>query len=177
MCHDEIRHTQRFPHAPSSALSSLRRGTEGGSPGGADLSSLLLANGLEDSLLEAVESLESLNLQGQGGLPPLLPEKRRVTEGQAEAGSRSPSLSGFSSPHSSSNLSLITSSSTPDHLRGVSGAWSPGAGGWSLAVTRFQSAEAFNRKGFSLTHLVQESSTLNCSNPFQYVIYHDTDTS
>lgn len=50
--------------------------------GSSDLSSLLLGNGgLDRSLLEAVEGLGSLNLGGEGGLPPLLPEKRRWGEG------------------------------------------------------------------------------------------------
>ncbi|KAM4629871.1 tensin 3-2 [Polymixia lowei] len=94
-----------------------------------DLSLLLLGNGaLDHSLLEAVEGLGSLGLGlglGDGGLPPLLPEKRRGGEG-GELGSRSPSLSGFSSPHSGSSLS-IPFSMTPDPLRGLSGAPSPGA--------------------------------------------------
>lgn len=147
VCHDRLPNSQRSPHAshPSPSLSlsspnahsSPQRGLKGlaGSPGlhrdtdSTDLSSLLLGNGnLEHSLLEAVESLESLNLRGQGGLPPLLPEKRRGGEG-GELGSRSPSLSGFSSPHSSSSLSIqFSSPMTPDPLRGGSGAWSPGAG-------------------------------------------------
>ncbi|TMS20678.1 Tensin-3 [Larimichthys crocea] len=95
---------------------------------GADLSSLLLGNGgLEHSLLEAMEGLGSLNLGGHGGLPPLLPEKRRGGEGM-ELGSHSPSLSGFSSPHSGSSLSIpFSSPMTPDPLRGLSGAQSPGA--------------------------------------------------
>lgn len=100
-----------------------------------DLSSLLLGNGsLEHSLLEAMEGLGSLNLGGHGGLPPLLPEKRKVGEG-VELGSHSPSLSGFSSPHSGSSLSIpFSSSMTPDPLRGLSGAPSPGAGTLSQIV-------------------------------------------
>lgn len=96
----------------------------------ADLSLLLLGNGgLEHSLLEAVEGLESLNLGGgQQGPPPLLPEKRRGSESK-ERPSRSPSLSGFSSPRSGSSLSLpFSSPRTPDSLRGVSGAPSPASG-------------------------------------------------
>lgn len=95
-----------------------------------DLSLLLLGNGgLEHSLLEAVEGLERLNLGGgQTGLPPLLPEKRRGSGGK-ERLSCSPSLSGVSSPRSGSSLSLPFSSPvTPDSLRRVSGAPSPGAG-------------------------------------------------
>ncbi|KAK9519731.1 hypothetical protein VZT92_022440 [Zoarces viviparus] len=120
------------PNAHSSPRGALR-GLGGGSgvrreTDSADLSSLLLGNGgLEHSLLEAMEGLGSLNLGGDGGLPPLLPEKRRGGEG-GELGSRSPSLSGFSSPHSGSSLSIPFSSSvTPDPLRGLSGAPSPGA--------------------------------------------------
>ncbi|XP_037325302.2 si:ch211-191a24.3 isoform X1 [Pungitius pungitius] len=120
------------PNAHSSPRGGLR-GLGGGSGArretdSTDLSSLLLGNGgLERSLLEAVEGLGSLNLGGEGGLPPLLPEKRRWGEGW-EVGSRSPSLSGFSSPHSGSSVSIpFSSSMTPDSLRGPSGAPSPGA--------------------------------------------------
>ncbi|XP_069377491.1 si:ch211-191a24.3 isoform X2 [Paralichthys olivaceus] len=102
---------------------SVRRETD--SP---DLSSLLLGNGnLDHSLLEAMEGLGGLSLGGDGGLAPLLPEKRRWGEG-GDLGSRSPSLSGFSSPHSGSSISIpFSSSMTPDPLRGLSGAPSPGA--------------------------------------------------
>ncbi|XP_019133056.2 tensin-3 isoform X2 [Larimichthys crocea] len=121
------------PNAHSSPRGALK-GLGGGlgvhrtATDGADLSSLLLGNGgLEHSLLEAMEGLGSLNLGGHGGLPPLLPEKRRGGEGM-ELGSHSPSLSGFSSPHSGSSLSIpFSSPMTPDPLRGLSGAQSPGA--------------------------------------------------
>lgn len=95
-----------------------------------DLSSLLILGngGLDHILLEAVEGLGSLNLGGDGGLAPLLPEKKRAGEG-GELGSRSPSLSGFSSPHSDSSFNLrFSSSMTPDPLRGLTEAQSPGAG-------------------------------------------------
>ncbi|XP_028259366.1 tensin-3-like isoform X2 [Parambassis ranga] len=121
--------TPKAHSSPRGALKSLdgdagvHRGTDS-----TDLSSFLLGNGgLEHSLLEAVEGLGSLNLGGDGGLAPLLPEKRRGGDG-VELGSRSPSLSGFSSPHSGSSLSIpFSSSMTPDPLRGLSGAQSPGA--------------------------------------------------
>jgi len=71
---------------------------------------MLRNGGLEHSLLEAVEGLGSLNLGGDQGLAPLLPEKRRGGEG-GEISSHSPSLSGFSSPHSGSSLSIPFSSS------------------------------------------------------------------
>ncbi|KAM9530358.1 tensin-3-like [Salvelinus alpinus] len=100
-----------------------------------DLVSLLLGNGhlgLEDSLLEAVEGLGGLDLGlglGEGGLtglPPVLPEKRVP----GLAGSRSPSLSGLSSPHSGSSLSIpFPSAMTPAPFRGLS----PGGGGAPLS--------------------------------------------
>ncbi|XP_041790939.1 tensin-3 isoform X2 [Chelmon rostratus] len=120
------------PNAHSSPRGALK-GLGGGlgvhrETNSTDLSSLLLGNGsLEHSLLEAMEGLGSLNLGGHGGLPPLLPEKRKVGEG-IELGSHSPSVSGFSSPHSGSSLSIpFSSSMTPDPLRGLGGAPSPGA--------------------------------------------------
>uniref|UniRef100_A0A8K9X9K4 Tensin 3 n=1 Tax=Oncorhynchus mykiss TaxID=8022 RepID=A0A8K9X9K4_ONCMY len=99
-----------------------------------DIVSLLLGNGhlgLEDSLLEAVEGLGGLDLglglgeDGLTGLPPVLPEKRVP----GLAGSRSPSLSGLSSPHSGSSLSIpFPSAMTPAPFRGLS----PGGGGGPL---------------------------------------------
>uniref|UniRef100_A0A8P4K3K3 Tensin 3 n=1 Tax=Dicentrarchus labrax TaxID=13489 RepID=A0A8P4K3K3_DICLA len=118
--------TNHTPNAHSSPRGVLR-GLDGGlgvrrETDSTDLSSLLLGNGgLEHSLLEAMEGLGSLNLGGDRGLPPLLPEKRRLGEG-GELGSCSPSLSGFSSPHSGSSLSIpFSSPMTPDPLRGLSG--------------------------------------------------------
>ncbi|KAI3368120.1 hypothetical protein L3Q82_007852 [Scortum barcoo] len=125
-------HTDSTPNAHSSPRGA-QRGLGGGlwalrETDSTDLSSVLFGNGsLEHSLLEAVEGLGSLNIGGDGGLPPLLPEKRKGGEG-GELGSRSPSLSGFSSPHSGSSLSIpLSSPMTPDPLRGLSGAPSPGA--------------------------------------------------
>ncbi|XP_061594982.1 si:ch211-191a24.3 [Cololabis saira] len=123
------------PRDPVKGLGGL--GGLGGSPGvrrgtdATDFSSLLGNGDLEHSLLEAMEGLGSLNLGLDGrldlGVAPLLPEKRRVMEG-GDVGSRSPSLSGFSSPYSGSSISIPFSSSLSlDPLRGLSGASSPGA--------------------------------------------------
>ncbi|XP_034035278.1 tensin-3 [Thalassophryne amazonica] len=93
-----------------------------------NLSSLLGNGGLEHSLLEVMEDLGRLSLgSGDGILPPLLPEKRRAAEGR-ELGSRSPSFSGFSSPHSGSSLSIpLSPAVNSDPHRMHSGASSPGA--------------------------------------------------
>lgn len=136
--HDQIPNSESSPRRSAStpnASSSPRGGVTGRSGGlglhrdmdSTDLPLLLLGNGsLERSLLEAVEGLESLNLGGgQKGPPPVLPEKRRGGESRGRL-SHSSSLSGFSSPHSSSSLSLpFSPPMTPDSLRGVP---SPGAG-------------------------------------------------
>lgn len=78
--------------------------------------SRLFANGdLEHSLLEGLGGLGILG----GGHPPLLPQKKRG----AELGS----LSGFSSPHSGSSISLPFTSSTPEPPRGLNGTPTPGS--------------------------------------------------
>uniref|UniRef100_A0A672FK25 Tensin 3 n=1 Tax=Salarias fasciatus TaxID=181472 RepID=A0A672FK25_SALFA len=138
------------PNAHSSPRGPLKG--LGGSPAGVrremtdstDLSSLLLGNGgLEHSLLEAMEGLGSLNLGVDGGLAPLLPEKRRGGEG-GELGSRSPSLSGFSSPHSGSSFSIPFSSSVSlDPLRGLSGTPSPDFGNKQDTVKFVQDTSKF----------------------------------
>lgn len=71
-----------------------------------DLPSLLGNGGLERGLLEAMEGL--------GGMQPPLPEKRRISEGEHSLGSGSPALSGFSSPHSGSTISIPFPSVLPD---------------------------------------------------------------
>ncbi|XP_024919917.1 tensin-3-like isoform X3 [Cynoglossus semilaevis] len=117
------------PNAHSSPRGALKNAGAGErrTTDSTDLSSLLGNNGLDHSLLEAMEGLGELNLGGEGGLAPLLPEKRRWGE-VGEVGSRSPSLSGFSSPHSGSSVSIpFSSSMSSDPLRGLGGASSPGA--------------------------------------------------
>ncbi|XP_027876239.1 tensin-3 isoform X4 [Xiphophorus couchianus] len=46
--------------------------------------------------------------------PPLLPEKKRVSDGEHSLGTVSPALSGFSSPHSGSSLSIPFPNVLPD---------------------------------------------------------------
>ncbi|CAL8309182.1 unnamed protein product [Lota lota] len=101
-----------------------------GEMGESNLSSLSLGNGslLEHSLMEAMEGLGGLGFSlglgpDDGGLPPLLPEKRTGSKG-GELHSHSSSFSGFSSPHSGSSLSIPFSS--PEPLRGLSRTSSPG---------------------------------------------------
>ncbi|KAJ8279886.1 hypothetical protein COCON_G00069520 [Conger conger] len=86
---------------------------------GLDLSSLLEGGGLglERSLLAAVEGL--------GGAQPPLPEKKRVSESEQSLGSRSPSLSGFSSPHSGSSVSIPFPNTLPDFSTRILSASSP----------------------------------------------------
>uniref|UniRef100_A0A8C8JUV1 Tensin 3 n=1 Tax=Oncorhynchus tshawytscha TaxID=74940 RepID=A0A8C8JUV1_ONCTS len=53
-------------------------------------------------------------LQAQEALPPLLPEKRRESDGEHSLGTASPAPSGFSSPHSGSSLSIPFPNILPD---------------------------------------------------------------
>ncbi|KAG7488399.1 hypothetical protein MATL_G00034100 [Megalops atlanticus] len=92
-----------------------------GAGGSMDLSSLLDGTGLEHSLLAAVEGLGHMGL---GGQPPL-PEKKRVSESEHSQSSRSPSLSGFSSPHSGSTVSIPFPSNLPEFSSRILNASSP----------------------------------------------------
>ncbi|XP_048864422.1 tensin-3 isoform X1 [Brienomyrus brachyistius] len=111
------RFTPPYPGAselspPTPNYHSSPRGTPHGQGRGldeadaTDLPSLLGNGSLERSLLEAMESL--------GGMQPPLPEKRRISEGEHSLGSGSPALSGFSSPHSGSTISIPFPSVLPD---------------------------------------------------------------
>ncbi|XP_055007685.1 tensin-3 [Boleophthalmus pectinirostris] len=57
--------------------------------------------------------------------PPLLPEKKRVSDGEHSLGTASPALSGFSSPHSGSSLSIPFPNVLPDLSMQMSGNASP----------------------------------------------------
>lgn len=100
--------------------SSLGYGTEG--PNSA--SSLLLRNGnMDRELLTTVEGQNQSQLPQMQ--PPLLPEKKRTSDGEHSLGTASPSLSGFSSPHSGSSLSIPFPNVLPDLSAQMSGTASP----------------------------------------------------
>ncbi|XP_061696232.1 tensin-3-like isoform X2 [Syngnathoides biaculeatus] len=74
-------------------------------------SALVLGNGsLERDILASLDGNLSQTLQMQ---PPHLPEKKRVSDGE-HGGTASPALSGFSSPHSGSSLSIPFPNVLPD---------------------------------------------------------------
>lgn len=100
--------------------SSLGYGTEGPN----STSSLLLRNGSMDR--ELLTTVEGQNLSQLPQMqPPLLPEKKRTSDGEHSLGTASPSLSGFSSPHSGSSLSIPFPNVLPDLSAQMSGTASP----------------------------------------------------
>ncbi|XP_041957633.1 tensin-3-like [Alosa sapidissima] len=77
-------------------------------------------------LVEATQGLSAQLHQQPLHQPPLLPEKRRASDGEHSLGSASPALSGFSSPHSGSSLSIPFPSVLPEMQgRGTPGTSSP----------------------------------------------------
>uniref|UniRef100_A0A8C6WZ68 Tensin 3 n=1 Tax=Neogobius melanostomus TaxID=47308 RepID=A0A8C6WZ68_9GOBI len=73
----------------------------------------LLVNAVRDRNLQVV-------MEGHH-LPPLLPEKKRASDGEHSLGTASPALSGFSSPHSGSSLSIPFPNVLPDLSTQMSG--------------------------------------------------------
>lgn len=68
--------------------------------------------GIERDLLASTEGQHQSQIpQPQ---PPLLPEKKRASDGEHSLGTASPALSGFSSPHSGSSLSIPFPNVLPD---------------------------------------------------------------
>ncbi|XP_054889731.1 tensin-3-like [Poeciliopsis prolifica] len=68
--------------------------------------------GIDRDLLTSMDNQHQLQFpQTQ---PPLLPEKKRVSDGEHSLQSTSPALSGFSSPHSGSSLSIPFPNVLPD---------------------------------------------------------------
>uniref|UniRef100_I3JTF6 Tensin 3 n=1 Tax=Oreochromis niloticus TaxID=8128 RepID=I3JTF6_ORENI len=69
------------------------------------------------------------SMDGQNQLaqmqPPLLPEKKRASDGEHSLGTASPALSGFSSPHSGSSLSIPFPNILPDLSAQTPGTASP----------------------------------------------------
>lgn len=86
--------------------------------------SSLLRNGGMDR-----EHLTSMDGQNQSQLsqmhPPLLPEKKRASDGEHSLGTASPAHSGFSSPHSGSTLSIPFPNVLPDLSAQMPGTASP----------------------------------------------------
>ncbi|XP_037643796.1 tensin-3-like isoform X2 [Sebastes umbrosus] len=68
--------------------------------------------GMDRELLPSVDGQNQLQLPQM--LPPLLPEKKRASDGEHSLGTASPALSGFSSPHSGSSLSIPFPNVLPD---------------------------------------------------------------
>ncbi|XP_033993684.1 LOW QUALITY PROTEIN: tensin-3-like [Trematomus bernacchii] len=84
----------------------------------------LLGNGGMD--LELLTSMDGQNqLQLPQMQPPLLPEKKRASDGDHSLGTASPALSGFSSPHSGSSLSIPFPNVLPDLSAQTLGTASP----------------------------------------------------
>ncbi|KAJ8376857.1 hypothetical protein SKAU_G00074370 [Synaphobranchus kaupii] len=123
-CHSSPRRGLRSQGKASLSQPSFEEQEDSGlGPAHLDLSSLLEGAGLERSLLAAVEGLGHMGLAG--AQPPLLPEKKRASEGEQSLGSRSPSLSGFSSPHSGSTISIPFPNTLPDFSSRILSASSP----------------------------------------------------
>ncbi|KAJ8012137.1 hypothetical protein DPEC_G00065550 [Dallia pectoralis] len=78
-------------------------------PGNEGMERGLLMSGSADS-----QSTIRNQLQALQGLPPLLPEKRRASDGELSMGTASPAPSGFSSPHSSRSFSIPFPNILPD---------------------------------------------------------------
>ncbi|KAK5919602.1 hypothetical protein CgunFtcFv8_023478 [Champsocephalus gunnari] len=90
----------------------------------ANTTSNLLGNGGMD--LELLTSMDGQNqLQLPQMQPPLLPEKKRASDGDHSLGTSSPAPSGFSSPHSGSSLSIPFPNVLPDLSAQTLGTASP----------------------------------------------------
>lgn len=75
------------------------------------------------------DHLTSIEGQSQSQMPqvqpPLLPEKKRASDGEHSLGTASPALSGFSSPHSGSSVSIPFPNVLPDLSSQTPGTPSP----------------------------------------------------
>ncbi|KAM7379393.1 hypothetical protein PAMP_004949 [Pampus punctatissimus] len=87
-------------------------------------SSLLGNGGIERDLLNSMDGNQNQSQPTQMQ-PPLLPEKKRASDGEHSLGTASPALSGFSSPHSGSSLSIPFPNVLPDLSSQMPGTASP----------------------------------------------------
>lgn len=86
-------------------------------------SSLLGNGGMDRDLMMSIDrQIQSHTPQVQ---PPLLPEKKRASDGEHSLGTASPAPSGFSSPHSGSSVSIPFPNVLPDLSSQTSGTASP----------------------------------------------------
>ncbi|XP_008298604.1 tensin-3 isoform X1 [Stegastes partitus] len=79
--------------------------------------------GIDRDLLSSMDGQNQL--QTPQIQPPLLPEKKRASDGDHSLGTASPALSGFSSPHSGSSLSIPFPNVLPDLSAQTPGTASP----------------------------------------------------
>ncbi|XP_068196439.1 tensin-3-like isoform X2 [Antennarius striatus] len=86
--------------------------------------SSLLGNGSLDRDLLTIVDGQNQTLLSQLQ-PPVLPEKKRASDGEHSLGTASPALSGFSSPHSGSSLSIPFPNVLPDLSAQMSSTASP----------------------------------------------------
>ncbi|XP_029380107.1 tensin-3 [Echeneis naucrates] len=130
--HSSPRSSQRR-HLPHYALShnpaqSFDEQDDFGSGYGSDCpssSSALLGNGgMDKDLLTAMDGQNQSQSHPQVQ-PPLLPEKKRASDGEHSLGTTSPALSGFSSPHSGSSVSIPFPNVLPDLSAQTMGTASP----------------------------------------------------
>lgn len=97
----------------------------------------------------------STSVDGHNQLqPPLLPEKKRVSDGEHSLGTASPALSGFSSPHSGSSLSIPFPNILPDLSSQITDTASPLPG-------KIQSPKESFLKSHWLDSCAQRNAVLN----------------
>uniref|UniRef100_A0A665VSL9 Tensin 3 n=1 Tax=Echeneis naucrates TaxID=173247 RepID=A0A665VSL9_ECHNA len=138
-------------HLPHYALShnpaqSFDEQDDFGSGYGSDCpssSSALLGNGgMDKDLLTAMDGQNQSQSHPQVQ-PPLLPEKKRASDGEHSLGTTSPALSGFSSPHSGSSVSIPFPNVLPDLSAQTMGTASPLPGNKQVTVKFVQDTSKF----------------------------------
>uniref|UniRef100_A0A4W6D7M1 Tensin 3 n=1 Tax=Lates calcarifer TaxID=8187 RepID=A0A4W6D7M1_LATCA len=105
-------------------------------------SSLLGNGGMDRDLLTSVE-VQNRSHQMPQIQPPLLPEKKRASDGEHSLGTASPALSGFSSPHSGSSVSIPFPNVLPDLSTQTPGTASPLPGNKQVTVKFVQDTSKF----------------------------------